>query len=101
MQAWYEAVVDLGSGSVRRYDALPNGVQPPVMLDEFVECEETVKRSPAFREAMKKRGIDDVSLIMVDAWSAGHYGNEPPEDKGLCQRARTRASFCWFRCELP
>ena len=78
----YEAVVDLGSGSVLRYEALPDGVQPPIMLDEFVECEEAVKRSPAFREAMKKRGIDDVSLIMVDAWSAGHYGNEPAEDRG-------------------
>ena len=78
----YEAVVDLRSGSVERYDALPEGVQPPIMLDEFGECEEAAKASPAFREAMKKRGIDDVSLIMVDAWSAGHYGNEPPEDKG-------------------
>ena len=29
---------------------------------------------------MKKRGIEDLSLVMVDAWSAGHYGNEPPED---------------------
>ena len=23
-----------------------------------------------------------MSLVMVDAWSAGHYGNEPAEDKG-------------------
>ena len=92
----YEAVVDLGSGSVRRYDALADGVQPPIMLDEFGECEEAVKSSPIFREAMKKRGIDDVSLIMVDAWSAGHYGNEPPEDKGK----RLVRALCWFRSEL-
>jgi primary-amine oxidase len=92
----YEAVVDLGSGSVRRYDALPDGVQPPIMLDEFGECEDAVKQSPVFREAMKKRGIDDVSLIMVDAWSAGHYGNEPPEDKGK----RLVRALCWFRSEL-
>ena len=91
----YEAVVDLGSGSVRRYDALPDGVHPPVMLDEFVECEEAVRRAPAFREAMKKRGIDDMSLIMVDAWSAGHYGNEPPEDRGK----RLVRALCWVRSE--
>jgi primary-amine oxidase len=91
----YEAVVDLGSGSVRRYDALPEGKQPPIMFDEFLECEETVKRSPEFREAMKKRGIDDVGLIMVDAWSAGHYGNEPPEDKGK----RLVRALCWIRTE--
>ena len=58
------------------------------MLDEFGECEEAARRSPAFREAMKKRGIEDLSLVMIDAWSAGHYGNEPPEDRGkrLCPR---------------
>jgi len=91
----YEAEVDLASGSVRRYEALADGVQPPVMLDEFVECEDAVRRSPAFREAMKKRGIDNVDLIMVDAWSAGHYGNEPPEDRGK----RLVRALCWVRSE--
>ena len=62
------------------------------MLDEFVECEEAARRSPAFREAMKKRGIEDLSLVMVDAWSAGHYGNEPPEDRGKRLVARSAGS---------
>ena len=78
----YEAEVDLRAGTVRRYEALPEGVQPPIMLEEFAECEEAARRSPVFRAAMKKRGIEDMSLVMIDAWSAGHYGNEPPEDKG-------------------
>ena len=64
----------------RNLDDLPESVQPPIMLDEFVECEEAVKRSPAFREALRKRGVEDVNLVMVDPWSAGVYGNERPED---------------------
>jgi primary-amine oxidase len=92
----YESIVDLKSNTVMRYDALPEGVQPPVMIDEFLECEDAVKRSPLFQAAMKKRGIDDVSLVMVDAWSAGHYGNEPPAEKG---RRLVRA-LCWQRTEL-
>ena len=91
----YEAVVDLTTGDVKRYDALPEGVQPPIMIDEFGECEEAVRQSPVFREAMKKRGIDDMSLVMVDAWSAGHYGNEPAEDKGK----RLVRALCWVRSE--
>ena len=51
----YEAVVDLVNGTVKRYEALPEGVQPPIMTDEFLECEDAVKRAPEFREAMKKR----------------------------------------------
>jgi primary-amine oxidase len=92
----YEAVVDLGSKSVSRFEALPEGTQPPIMLDEFVECEEAVKRSELFREAMKKRGIDNVDLIMVDAWSAGYYGNEPAEDRGK----RLVRALCWHRTEV-
>jgi primary-amine oxidase len=91
----YEAVVDLASGEVRRYEALPEGVQPPIMGDEFGEVIEAARKSPAFREAMKKRGIEDLSLVMVDAWSAGHYGNEPPEDKGK----RLVRALCWVRSD--
>ena len=50
---------------------------------------------PAFREALKKRGIEDMSLVMVDAWSAGHYGNEPAEDQGK----RLVRALCWVRSE--
>jgi primary-amine oxidase len=91
----YEAVVNLSRGTVTRYEALPEGVQPPIMTDEFGECEEAVKRSPAFRAALKKRGVEDVKLIMVDAWSAGHYGNERPEERGK----RLSRALCWVRSE--
>src|SRR5258708_7910037 len=50
----YEAIVDLTEDMVASFTALPEGVQPPIMLDEFVECEETVKRCPEFLAALKK-----------------------------------------------
>ena len=91
----YEADVNLRAGAIRRYEALPEGVQPPIMLEEFAECEEAVRKSPAFREAMKKRGIEDLSLVRIDAWSAGHYGNEPAEDRGK----RLVRALCWLSSE--
>jgi primary-amine oxidase len=91
----YEAVVDLGARTVDRYEPLALGVQPSITLDEFVECEEAAKRSAEFRAALKKRGIDDVGLVMVDAWSAGHYGNEPAEDRGK----RLVRALSWVRSE--
>ncbi len=36
--------------------------------DEYAECEATVKGHGPFVEAMKKRGIDDMELVMVDPW---------------------------------
>lgn len=35
---------------------------------EYAECEAVVKDFPPFRDAMKKRGIEDMDLVMVDAW---------------------------------
>jgi primary-amine oxidase len=89
----YEAIVNLSTRSVARYEALPKGVQPPIMMDEFGECEEAARKSPAFRDALKKRGVVDMSLVMIDAWSAGHYGNEPEQDRGK----RLVRALSWVR----
>jgi primary-amine oxidase len=94
-RAGFEAVVDLAAASVERFTRLPDGVQPAVMLDEFGECEEAVKRSDLFREALHKRGVTDVSLVMVEPWSAGNYGTEVPEDQGR----RLLRALCFVRAE--
>ncbi len=55
------------------------GVQPTMTIDEQAECEQAVIASPLFRAALEKYyGITDPSLVMVDIWSAGNYG-EPEE----------------------
>jgi len=91
----YETVVDLGQGAVVRFEPIAHGLQPAVMLDEFGECEEAVKRSPEFLAALKKRGVTDVGLVMVEPWSAGFYGTEVVEDKN---RRMVRA-LCFVRSE--
>jgi primary-amine oxidase len=35
---------------------------------EYAECEAVVKEFPPFMEAMKRRGIEDMDLVMVDPW---------------------------------
>jgi primary-amine oxidase len=91
----YEAVVDLAGKSVTSVTQLPAGVQPSVMLDEFGECEQAVRRSPLFQEALTKRGVTDMDLVMVEPWSAGQYGTELPEEQGL----RRLRALCFVRSE--
>ena len=86
----YEAVVSLSEDRVKSWEHIP-GVQPKIMLDEFYECEQAVKADPAFREALARRGITDVDLVMVDPWAAGNYGYEG--DNGM----RLSYSLCWLR----
>ncbi|NEQ50541.1 MAG: primary-amine oxidase [Leptolyngbya sp. SIO3F4] len=86
----YEAVVSLGSGTVKSWEHIP-GVQPSIMLDEFVECEAAVKASKEFQAAIAKRGITDPDLVMVDPWSAGNYGIA--DEEGL----RLSRALCWVK----
>ena len=94
-RASYEAVVDLVSKSVTSVSQLPSGVQPSIMLDEFSEVEQVVHRSPLFQAALKKRGVTDGDLVMVEPWSAGMYGTELPEEKGL----RRMRALCFVRSD--
>jgi primary-amine oxidase len=94
-RASYEAVVDLVNKSIPSVTPLPSGIQPSVMLDEFSECEQAVRRSPLFQAALRKRGVTDADLVMVDPWSAGTYGTELHEDQGL----RRLRALCFLRSE--
>ncbi len=80
--ATYEAVVSLDEKRVVSWEHIP-GVQPRVMFDEFLECEAAVRADARFQAAIKKRGINDPSLVMVDPWSAGNYGFEDEEGRRL------------------
>ncbi len=76
----HEVVVSLDQGKVTSWVHIPN-VQPRLMMDEFFDCENAVRSSPEFQEALRKRGINDTSLVMVDPWPAGNYG--VPEEDGM------------------
>jgi primary-amine oxidase len=86
----YEAVVSLTQERVSSWAHVP-GVQPAIVLDEFFECEAAVRADPGWQAAMRRRGITDFSLAMVDPWSAGNFGIE--DEKGR----RLSRTLTWVR----
>lgn len=83
-------VVSLTDRTIAREEHLPDA-RPMIMLEEFMDIEDTVKAHPDFIEACKKRGIEDMSLVCVDPWSAGNFDVEGEEGKHLAH------TFCWVR----
>jgi primary-amine oxidase len=61
------------------------------MLDEFIECERVVKNNPKYQAALRKRGITNFDLAMVDPWSAGNFGLE--DEEGV----RISRALSWIR----
>ena len=88
----YEAIVSIDDETVLAWKHIP-GVQPTMSADEQIECEAAVLNSEKFREALKAYGVNDISLVMVDIWSAGYYGNE---EEGTMRLARP---LCFLRTD--
>ncbi|KAL7602971.1 diamine oxidase [copper-containing] 1, peroxisomal [Lactuca sativa] len=72
-------------------------VQPPMDAVEYADCEAVVKDYPPFREAMKKRGIEDMDLVMVDAWCVGYHS----EADSPSQRLAKPLIFCRTESDSP
>jgi primary-amine oxidase len=63
-RAVYEATISITEGKVTSWRHVP-GVQPSIMLDEFFECEQLLKRDAQFQEALRKRGITNMDLVWL------------------------------------
>jgi primary-amine oxidase len=78
--ATHEAVVNLTRGTLVSWvqhvtDAPPYG-QPPVLVEDFFNCDQIVKADEGWRKAVKRRGLtdEDIKLVQVDPFSAGNFG---------------------------
>jgi primary-amine oxidase len=79
-----EVIVSLSEGILIQWKQIP-GVQPTLAVDEQIACEQAVLKSQEFIEKIKEYGITDPSLVMVDIWSAGYYGNGEEADLRLAR----------------
>jgi len=84
----YEAVVSITGEKVVSYREI-EGVQPSIMLEEFLTAEAAVKEDPRWQEAMRKRGVTDFSLAILDPWSVGYNGPQDDPSKGRFVRPLT------------
>lgn len=80
----YESVISLTEQKLLEWTPV-YGVQPTMTADEQIECEEVIKKDPAFHEALKRHGITDPELVMIDIWTAGNYGEEEEGTKRLAR----------------
>ncbi|KAG2285101.1 hypothetical protein Bca52824_044705 [Brassica carinata] len=71
-------------GRVVSSEVIPD-VQPPMDAAEYAECEAIVKDFPPFIEAMKRRGIDDMDLVMVDPWCVGYHSEADAPSRRLAK----------------
>ncbi|HZC29112.1 MAG TPA: primary-amine oxidase, partial [Gaiellaceae bacterium] len=88
-----EAIVSLMEGKVVRSERRQD-VQAPISEEEFMAAEEIVLQDPRWQEAMRKRGVEDFSLAMLDPWAASFTVDEDhPSKRRICR------PLTWVRSE--
>ena len=76
----FEAIVDLSSRSVSSWKEI-HGVQPSFLTEDAKIVEDAVRADPRWQEAMRKRGISDLSKVRIDDWAGGYFGD--PKESGF------------------
>jgi primary-amine oxidase len=66
----YRGTVSLADATVTGWEHLP-GAQPNMTVDEWHECDEMLRAHPLLTEALARRGITDMSLVLTDVWAYG------------------------------
>jgi len=99
----YEAVVDISAGKLESYTQLKKD-QAPVTETEMHSYDDILRKDPRVIEALKKRGITDLRLVICYVTPAGHVGlPEQTENRrigwGGCTYA-VNAKYGWDR-EIP
>jgi primary-amine oxidase len=73
----YEGVVELARGELSAWREL-EGVQPPIVGEDFARAAQAALADERFVAALRRRGIEDLSLVQVDPLSAGAFPQNPP-----------------------
>ena len=70
----FEAIVDLSSSKLSSWKEV-HGVQPSYLTEDTKIVEDAVRADPRWQNAMRKRGISDLSKVRIDDWAGGYFGD--------------------------
>jgi primary-amine oxidase len=88
----YEAVVSITAGSVLSCRPVP-GARAPITLGEYTACQELVQANREFREGLRRRGIGDPGLVLVEPWGIGGFARDCDDGRRLVW------TLCFYRAE--
>ena len=89
----WRLIVSLTQKKVFASNHLPMA-KPMIQLEQFTAIEDAVRAAPGFIAACKKRGIEDMSLVCIDPWSAGNFGIAGEDGRYLAH------VFAWLRLRM-
>ncbi|MFC5995868.1 primary-amine oxidase [Pseudonocardia hispaniensis] len=68
----YVAVASLTEDTLVSWQAHP-GRQPNATVDEWHDCDAAMRGHPEVAAALRRRGVTDLSLVLIDVWTYGAH----------------------------
>ena len=75
----FVAIVDLQTNQVKSLDRVSKNAQVTYSMTEVFMTQELTKADERYQEALRKRGITDMSMVQIDPWPAGGIVHESIE----------------------
>ncbi|MFP6640516.1 MAG: tyramine oxidase, partial [Myxococcota bacterium] len=72
----FDSRISLDQEKLLGFEAI-EGAHAPLNMMDFIRVIQIVKEDPGWQAAMRKRGVDDFSLVQIDPWPAGGF---PPDE---------------------
>jgi primary-amine oxidase len=79
-----EAVVAVATGELRSWEAVA-GMRPCLLFEEAFGAIVALQDHPGWREAMARRGIEDMERVQIDPWPTGNFGVPVEEGRRLAR----------------
>ncbi len=86
-------VANLTTQKLESWQAVTDGGQARIVADEYFAAGVMAIKDENFIAACKKRGITDMSRVLVEPWAAGNFGVKEEEGK------RIAYGQCWYSDE--
>ncbi len=86
----WQLIISLADKSIASRKHFPTA-RAGFMVEQMLSVEVNVKNDQRFIEACRKRGIDDMTGVIVDSWSGGNFGHEDEEGRLISH------TFSWLR----
>lgn len=90
----HDGVVSLDEGTVVSWNER-HGLQGPLLPDEYERVAVLVRQDDVWQRAVRKRGVEDLDHVRIDAWMIGNFGIPSQEGRRLC------AALAYLREQVP
>jgi primary-amine oxidase len=78
-----DVVVALDTGTLSVTEV--PGVRPGLLFEESLSAIVALQENEQFRQAMRRRGIEDLKKVQIDPWPAGSFGIAHEDDRRICR----------------